>query len=132
MKLKWEKDGIKTPLARARGLGSAGHGASHWMHERVTSLALVPLVLWLVWSIIGLTGADYQSFTTWQAKPLNAVLMILLILTGFYHAALGCCVIAEDYIHHEGLKTLKLIGIKAFFLAASVACVFSVLKIAFA
>lgn len=132
MKLKWEKDGLKTPLSRARGLGSARDGVSHWMHQRVTAVANIPLVLWFVWSIVHLKGASHIEFTTWLAQPLNAILMILLVLSVFYHAALGTQVIAEDYIHHEGLKIIKLIGIKLFFIVTGVACIFSILKIAFA
>ncbi|MCF8496177.1 MAG: succinate dehydrogenase, hydrophobic membrane anchor protein, partial [Alphaproteobacteria bacterium] len=130
MKLKWDKDGIKTPLARARGLGSAHAGVGHWWHERITALALIPLSLWLVLSIISMKGASHGEFTTWLAHPFNAILMVLFILIAFYHAALGCRVIAEDYIQHEGLKTAKIIGIELFFLCAGTACVFAVLKIA--
>ncbi len=131
MKLKWDDTGMKAPLARAKGLGSARGCVEHWMHQRITALALVPLVIWFVYSIVKLAGADYASFTNWLAQPLNAILMILLIVAGFYHAALGTQVIAEDYIHHEGLKMAKLIGIKLFFIGLGVVCVFSILKVAF-
>lgn len=131
MKLKWENEGLKTPLSRARGLGSARDGVTHWLHQRITAVASIPLTLWLVWNVVTLKGASYEVFTAWLAEPLNAILMILLIMSVFYHAALGCQVVAEDYIHHEGLKIYKLIGIKLFFIATAVASVFSVLKIAF-
>lgn len=130
MKLKWDNKGIKTPLARARGLGAAGHGSDHWLHQRITAIANLPLMLWLVYSIVDLNGATYQDFTAWLSTPLNAILMILTILSVFYHAALGTQVIVEDYFHNEALKFLKLIGIKLFFFAACVACIFSILKIA--
>lgn len=131
MKMKWENHGIKTSLAKARGLGSAHHGAEHWMIERVTSLALIPLVIWLVFSIISLTGADYETFTLWLLRPVNAIMMLLFIMVSFYHAALGCQVIMDDYIHHEGLKMISVIIMKLAFVALGVACIFSVLKIAF-
>ncbi len=132
MKLKWEDNGIKTPLARARGLGSAHGAAEHWWQERLTSIAAVPLVLWLACSVVNMPGWDYETFTSWLAAPVNAILMILTILVIFYHAALGSQVVVEDYIHNEGFKLFKLVGIKLYFFAATVACVFSVLKIAFA
>ena len=131
MNMKWEDTGMKTPLARAKGLGSARDGVHHWWHQRITAIANIPLVLWLVWNIVNLKGATYAEFTSWLAEPINAILMILLVVSSFYHAALGCQVIAEDYIHHEGLKIFKLLGIKLFFIATGIACVFSVLKIAF-
>lgn len=131
MKMKWENHGIKTSLARARGLGSAHHGSEHWMIERITSLALIPLVFWLVYSIVSMAGADYEAFTLWLALPINAILMLLFIIVSFYHAALGCQVIMDDYIHHEGIKMISVILMKMAFAALGVACVFSVLKIAF-
>ncbi len=130
MKLKWDNNGIKSPLARARGLGSAKEGAEHWMGQRITAIANIPLVLWLVYSIVGLKGASHGEFTNWLENPINAILMILMILSVFYHARLGAQVVTEDYVHHEGLKFLKLIGQKLFFYGAGVACIFSILKIA--
>lgn len=130
MKLKWDDKGIKSPLAKARGLGSAG-GTDHWMAQRLTAIANIPLIIWFVWSIISQKGATHEEFTTWLAHPVNAILMILLVISAFYHAYLGARVITEDYIHCEAFKMVKLIGQKLFFLAAAVACIFSILKIAF-
>lgn len=132
MKLKWDNHGIKTPLARARGLGAAHDGVGHWFNQRITAIANIPLGLWFAYSIVDLAGSDYYTFTSWLAQPVNAILMILFLISAFYHAALGTQVIAEDYIHNEGLKVVKLISLKLFFFAACVACVFSVLKISFA
>lgn len=132
MKLKWEDKGIKTPLARARGLGSARDGVEHWFQQRVTAIANIPLVIWFVYSVVDLAGADYATFTNWLQQPLNAILMILFIISTFYHAKLGTQVVVEDYIHDEGFKIVKLIGMKLFFFGIGVACIFSILKIAFA
>lgn len=132
MKLKWEDDGtFKTPMARVRGLGSAHGGTEHWWHERLTSVAAVPLTLWLAWAVLSMPGWDYDTFTAWLAAPVNAILLILTVLVMFYHAALGSRVIVEDYIHAEWIKTLKLIGINLYFFAAGVVCIFAILKIAF-
>ncbi len=132
MKLKWKDDGtLKTPLARARGLGASHHGVSHWWHQRMTAVANLPLMIWLVWAVVHMQGWTYIEFTAWLAVPVNAILMILSVISVFYHAALGTQVIVEDYFHIEWMKIAKLIGIKLFFIAAGVACVFSILKIAF-
>ncbi|MCB1591766.1 MAG: succinate dehydrogenase, hydrophobic membrane anchor protein [Alphaproteobacteria bacterium] len=125
-----EEDRLKSPLAKARGLGSAHHGAEHWLHQKITALANIPLILWLVWSIVKLKAATYAQFTAWLASPLNAILMILLIISVLYHARLGSQVIAEDYLS-GWFRMSKLIGIRLFFFAIGVACIFSVLKIAF-
>ena len=128
--MKWEDKGIKTPLARARGLGSAKEGTDHWFAQRVTAIANIPLMLWLVYSVVDLKGASQDAFTTWLSHPVNAILMTLVIISTFYHAKLGSQVVTEDYIHHEGFKMVKLIGQKLFFFGAAVACIFSILKIA--
>jgi succinate dehydrogenase / fumarate reductase membrane anchor subunit len=121
---------MKSPLAKARGLGSAGHGSAHWFVQRVTAISSIPLVLWLVFSVLHLKGADYMTFTSWLAQPVNAVLMILLIISVFYHAALGLQVVVEDYIHCECMKLAKIIGIKLALFAMAVASIFSILKVA--
>lgn len=131
MTMKWEDTKYKNPMARARGLGAAGDGVGHWFHQRITAIANIPLVLWFVCSIVRMHGATHAEFTAFLGQPVNAILMILFVISIFYHAALGAQVITEDYIHHEGLKMLKLIGIKLFFIGTAVACIFSVLKIAF-
>src|SRR5689334_9076588 len=110
--IKWHKTGLKTPMARARGLGSAHAGVHHWIAQRVIAIAALPLTFWLFWSVIGLVHADHAAFTAWLAQPINAVLMILTIIAYTYHAALGCQVVIEDYIHSEWFKIIKLIGMK--------------------
>lgn len=120
---------ILTPMKRAKGIG--GHpGVSHWLHQRITAAALLPLVVWLVFSVMRLKGANYMEFTAWLAQPWNAGLLILLILASFYHAALGLQVVYEDYISCKGLRLIKVIGAKLFFIALGAACLFSILKVA--
>lgn len=128
--IKWHKGGLKNPLARARGLGSAHDGVHHWIVQRVTAIAALPLSFWLCWSAIGLIHADHTAFVTWLAHPINAILMILTIFTYFYHAMLGCQVVIEDYVHSEWFKIVKLIGMKIVLFATGLACIFAVLKIA--
>jgi succinate dehydrogenase / fumarate reductase membrane anchor subunit len=121
---------MKSPLARARGLGSAHEGVHHWLHQRITAIALVPLMIWLVVSIVSLNDADYGIFTGWIAQPVNATLLIFVIIAGFYHAALGLQVVLEDYISCKATRIASIITNKLFFLGAGLASVFSILKIA--
>ncbi|MGH1377445.1 MAG: succinate dehydrogenase, hydrophobic membrane anchor protein [Alphaproteobacteria bacterium] len=127
----YKKKEFVAPLKTAKGSGSAHEGAEHWMHQKITAIAQIPLVLWLVYSIIGLQGASYAEFTTWMGQPINAILMIILISSVMLHAKLGVQVVVEDYISCGCLKMAKLIGQKIFFYGMAVACIFSVLKIAF-
>lgn len=88
-----------TPRSAAQGLGSAGHGTRHWWAQRASAAALVPLTLWLVVALAGGAAGTHTALVLWLATPLNAVLMILLVIAAFHHAALGLQVMAEDYIH---------------------------------
>ena len=123
--------GFRTPLARARGFGSAREGAGHWWAQRLTAIALVPLSLWFVAGILGLIGAGHAAAVAWIASPLNAVLLVLLIVALFHHIQLGLQVVIEDYVNREGVKIAMIVAVKfaAFFLGLAAA--FSVGRITF-
>ena len=90
---------MRTPLGRAFGLGSAKFGAGHWWMERLTAIALAPLGVWFAAAIIAHSGGDYDAFIAWMRLPMTTVLMVLLLIMLFYHAALGLQVVIEDYVH---------------------------------
>ena len=92
---------LRSPLARAAGLGSAKEGVGHWIAQRVTAVALVPLALWFVAAVIRLAGADFDTMQAWVGRPLPAIGLVLLLIATFYHAALGLQVVIEDYVHGE-------------------------------
>ena len=121
---------LATPLARVRGLGSAKEGVSHWWAQRVSAIALVPLTLWFVYSVVVLTGANQAGVRLWLSRPASAILMSLFIVTTFYHAVLGIQVIVEDYVHREGVKVISLLLVKALAVLLAAATLFTVLRIA--
>lgn len=123
---------LRSPLGRVRGMGSARSGTHHWWMQRVTSIALLPLTLWFVLSMIGLAGASYLETLLWIAQPLNAVLMLVLIGLTFHHMASGLQVVVEDYVRDEFKRIAAVLVIKAAALLMAIACAFSVLRIAFA
>jgi succinate dehydrogenase / fumarate reductase, membrane anchor subunit len=123
--------GLRSPLGRAVGLGSAKEGVGHWWAQRLGSLALVPLGLWFAGSVIALAGAPHAEFVAWLSSPLAAILMVLLLAIGFHHLAIGIQVVIEDYVHHEGAKIAALVVVKAACAVLAVAGIFAVLKIAF-
>lgn len=90
-------DDRRTPLARARGLGSAKDGVGHWWVQRLTAIALIPLVVWFAVSLVMLSGADYAIVRAWIGSPLVMVLLILTIGVGLHHGQLGLQVVLEDY-----------------------------------
>ena len=121
---------MRSPLARVRGLGSAKEGLRHWRMQRLTAVALIPLSLWFVASIIACAHADYRSVVEWLSSPLAAVLMLALIWALFYHAKLGIQVVFEDYVHTEWLKFACLIALKFAVVLLGLASTIAVLKIA--
>jgi succinate dehydrogenase / fumarate reductase, membrane anchor subunit len=118
-------------LARARGLGAAKEGVQHWWLQRVTAIALVPLLLWFTASLAQLAGADHAAVVAWLSRPLVAVLVVLLLFAAFVHLKLGLEVVIEDYVHGAFAKhaSLLLAGYGSILLGAI--GIFSVLKIAF-
>jgi succinate dehydrogenase / fumarate reductase membrane anchor subunit len=122
--------GYRTPLSRARGLGAAKHGVSHWVSERVGAIALVPLTLWAVFGVLRLAAGDYAFAVRWIGEPLNAVLMVLTLAISFAHMHSGLRVVIEDYIHKTLTKSaLLLINLFVCGLAGALA-VFAILKVA--
>jgi len=123
---------LRSPLGRVRGMGSARSGTHHWWTQRVTSIALLPLTLWFVFSMISLAGASYLETLLWIAQPVNAVLMLVLIGLTFHHMAAGLQVVVEDYVRDEFKRIAFVLVIKAASLFMALASGFSVLRIAFA
>jgi succinate dehydrogenase / fumarate reductase membrane anchor subunit len=122
----------RTPLSRARGLGAAKHGAGHWISERVSSIALVPLTLWAAYGVIRLAAGDYGLAVRWVSDPLNATLLVLTLAISFFHMQSGMRVVVEDYIHKTLTKSaLLILNLFVCGLAAALA-IFSILKVAFA
>ncbi len=122
---------LRTPLAMARGLGSAKEGSHHWWHQRVTALALVPLSLWFIYSLISMVGEDYVTVVHWLRLPYVSVLLLLFIVSLFYHAVLGIQVVIEDYIESEWQKITCIILVKFITAIGTLASVLSILYVFF-
>jgi succinate dehydrogenase / fumarate reductase, membrane anchor subunit len=122
---------LRTPIARARGLGSAKDGTGHFWTQRLSAVALVPLTIWFVWGLAGAPGASRAEALAWIGAPINAVLMVLLLLTLFWHSMLGLQVIVEDYVHSAWLKLTTLVLLRFAHLALAAAGVYAVLYISF-
>jgi succinate dehydrogenase / fumarate reductase membrane anchor subunit len=120
---------MRNPLAKVRGLGSAKEGVHHWWAQRLTAVALVPLSLWFIYSLVAVTGAEYAIVITWLGQPINAVLTLLFLFSLYYHAALGVQVVIEDYIDSEWQKIACLILVKFLVWLAGLSAAIAVLKI---
>lgn len=121
---------MRSPLARAIGIGSAKEEVGLWWAERVSAVALVPLTLWFAASLIAHVGSDYATFIAWLRTPFTTVLMILLLIALFHHTALGLQVVIEDYIH-SGARFAALIGVRLGSFALATAGIAAALRIAF-
>ena len=122
-------DTLRSPLGRARGLGAARAGSHHWWLERVTGVALVPLTLWFIISVIHLEGASHQVVIDWLSAPVTMGLMLALIVATFYHMQLGLQVVIEDYVHDDRFKMPSILLIKGASVLLALICIVSVLKI---
>jgi succinate dehydrogenase / fumarate reductase membrane anchor subunit len=121
---------LKSPLGRVLGLGSAGTGTEHWLGQRLSAIAMVPLTLWFAISLLTLTSLDFYSVSAWVAVPLHAILLVLLVLAVVYHSGLGTQVVVEDYVHGPGLRAASLVALRLIHVALAVAGVFAVFLIA--
>ena len=109
---------MRNPLARVRGMGSSGGGAHHWRSQRYSSLILLLLTAWVLWTGVSLAGADYETARAVMATPFNAGMAILLAGAVFYHVQLGLQVVIEDYVHIASLEFTLLIVVRFACLAA--------------
>ncbi|MGE0853336.1 MAG: succinate dehydrogenase, hydrophobic membrane anchor protein [Hyphomicrobiaceae bacterium] len=121
----------RTPLARVRGLGSAKEGAGHFWRQRLTAVANIFLVAFLVWLLVALAGEDHATVENALAQPHVAIPLLLLVLSGLVHMRLGMQTIIEDYVHSEGSKVILLMLNSFFVVAVGLVCVFAVLKLSF-
>jgi len=121
---------LKTPRARAQGLGSAQHGATHFWHQRATAVILLPLTIWFVWVVARFTGAELSQVRYFFTNPINASLMLIFVLAGLYHMTLGVQVIIEDYIHRESTRLALLVLNQFAALAIAAVCTIAILRLA--
>ena len=123
---------FQTPISRARGRGAAGEGVGHWVVQRLTAIALVPLTLWFAFGIAALSQRDHADVIGWMASPINAGLLVLFMLTLFWHSMLGVQVVVEDYVEPAWAKITVLIANKLIHFGLGGIVVVAVLRIAFA
>ena len=122
---------MRSQLGRARGLGAAKLGLHHWWTQRVTAVALLPLSLYFVLSVLMLAGADRAQMAAYIGEPWNTVLFLCLIAALFSHLSLGMQVVIEDYVRNDAKRMVTLLVVKGGIFVLALACAVSVLKLAF-
>jgi succinate dehydrogenase / fumarate reductase, membrane anchor subunit len=123
---------LQTPLKRVRGWGSSKSGTQHFIVQRVTAVALVPLAIWFVWFALSLIHSDYAHAHATLHHPVQAVLMILFLGAAFWHAQLGLQVVIEDYVHTRGLEIVSQLLVKFLCILGAVASILAVVRVALA
>ena len=122
---------LRSPLSRVLGLGSAKDGTAHWWAQRVTAVALVPLTLWFVFSLLTLPDFQYETVRTWLSVPITGFLSVLLVAVMSYHSYLGTIVIIEDYVISSGMKVLSLMTLRFLYVLAGGAAMFAIFRVVF-
>ena len=122
---------LRSPLGRVLGLGAAKQGVHHWWAQRLTSIALLPLSVWFVVSLLALPALDHVTVVAWLHQGSTALLLILFLLAAAWHSQLGVRVVVEDYVHGNGVRTLTLVLVTFGHVLAAAAGVFAVLRVAF-
>ncbi len=122
---------MRTPLARAKGLGASGHGVEHWWLHRMTAVSNIPLIIAFVIIVVALTGRSHAQAVAFVAHPVVAILLVLCLISVTNHMRLGMQIVIEDYVHDKGFKIAAVMANNFFAVAIAVICLFSVLKISF-
>jgi len=121
----------KTPLGRVIGLGSAKSGTEHWWHQRVTAIAGVPLVIFLIAFVLGHVGASRAEIIASLSNPIVAILLALTVVNLLWHMRLGLQVVIEDYVHTPARKFAALLFNTFFTVAMGAAALFAILKMSY-
>jgi succinate dehydrogenase / fumarate reductase membrane anchor subunit len=122
---------MRTPMGRVRGLGAAHSGTETFWHQRVTSVAAIPLTVAVVIIIIALLGRSHAAVVQILGSPLVAIIMLLFTVNTVYHMWIGMQEIIIDYVHEDKLKLMTLMANTFFAFAISLASAFAILKLSF-
>ena len=122
---------MRTPLARAKGLGAAHHGATHWWVHRMTAVSNVPLIVGFVIIVALLAGRPWEEAARIVSHPLVALVLLLAVISVTNHMRMGMQIIIEDYVHDRGYKIAVTIANTFYAVVIAVACLWAILKVSF-
>ncbi|MCC5866713.1 MAG: succinate dehydrogenase, hydrophobic membrane anchor protein [Wenzhouxiangella sp.] len=121
---------LRHPIANAHNHGAAGDGVGHWWAQRFSAILLAFLSIWLVYALASVVGADHSTASAWLARPFNAAMAILFVVTSLYHGKLGLQVVIEDYVKGRFLEVSLQIAVKILAIVGGLLAVLAILKVA--
>ena len=119
---------FRNDIAKVRGLGSAHHGTSHFIVQRVSAIILVPLSLWFLIAVVNMDSYSYNAVSDWLVNGINGFLLAALVASIYYHLQLGLQVVIEDYIHCHARKIIMLLVVKMVCLLLAASSIFVILR----
>jgi succinate dehydrogenase membrane anchor subunit len=122
---------MRTPMRRVRGLGAAHSGTGHFWHQRITSIAAIPLSIALVVIVVALLGRSHAAVVQILGSPLIAIIMLLFIVNSAYHMWIGMQEIILDYVHDEKWKLASLMANTFFVIVVASASCYAIFKLSF-
>lgn len=121
----------RSPLSRVRGLGSAHSGTEHFLTQRMTAIANVPLVLFFVYLLVTLAGRSHAAVSAILGNSTTSLFLLAAILSVVIHMRIGMQIIIEDYVHHDGLKMSLMMANTFFSIAVGLCAAFAILRLNF-
>ncbi len=122
---------FRSPLGQVRNLGSARDGTHHFIVQRLTAIALIPLIFWFVCCLTYMATSTHAEVVKWMSDPAHTVLFTLLILVLIHHTHLGLQMVVEDYIHTPVTKALIMVSMKFFMITLTIASVIAIFRAIF-
>ena len=122
---------LRSPLGKVLGMGSAKDGTAHWWAQRVSAVALIPLTLWFMFSLLALPALDYATVRAWLSFPWSGFLAVLLVAVLTYHSYLGTTEVIEDWVPSAGMKVLSLLLLRFVHVLVGGASIFAIMRVAF-
>jgi len=121
---------LRSPMGRVLGKGAAKDGTDHWWSQRISAVALIPLTLWFLFSLLALPDLHYETVRSWLALPINTLLAVILVAVLAFHSNLGTRVIVEDYVHARATKIAALLLLQFLYVLVAGAGILAILHIA--
>lgn len=124
-----KQDDLRSPLAKVKGLGAAGNGTSTWWAQRVSAVALVPLVIWFVYFMLeAIKLQNAEELVYIFSSPFPAMLLAVFLAIGLYHGNIGIKEIIEDYVHSYAIKICLIVFINFLSFITAIAGICAILS----